>query len=102
MSLQLIALCGLGYAAYHAYNLTLVSQRNYLLDTTIIPMTPSAFVGYDEPSNTWPDPLMVRFNNPHLPIQKVEPGPYGVPRVMYISQYGHTLHPLYGHGIEKI
>jgi hypothetical protein len=102
MSLQLIALAALGYAGYHAYNLTLISQRNFLLDNEVTPMTPSAFVGYDEPSNTWPDPLMVTFNRPHLPIQKVEPGPYGVPRVMYISQYGHTSHPLYGYGIEKI
>jgi len=102
MSLQLIALALMGYGAFHLYKLTSYNHLTFKLETTIQPITPSAFVGYDEPSNTWPDPLMVTFNRPHLPNKGVEAGPYGVPRVLYVSEYGHTSHPLYGHGIEKI
>ncbi len=102
MAFQLIALGVLAFGAYQAFNRSEFNRKNYMLMTQVTPITPSAFVGYDEPSNTWVDPLNVTFNRKHLPIERTEVGTYGVPRVMYISEYGHTSHPLYGHGIEKI
>lgn len=103
MALQFLILLGLGYAGYQALQKTNYNQEEFERRTSKpTTFTPSAFVGYDEPGNVWPDPLMVTFNKPHLPLQDVEVGPYGVPRRRYRSQYGESMIPLYGPNIEKI
>jgi hypothetical protein len=102
MSLQLISLALLGLGAYVALQASQESNVRYMSSMMKPAISPSAFVGYDEASNTWPDPLMVTFNRPHLPTLKVENGPYGVPRIIYSSQYGESQIPLFGRNIEKI
>lgn len=102
MSLQLISLLLLGAGAYLALNASSSNNARYLASQKVSPITPSAFVGYDEISNTWVDPLIITFNRPHLPTLKTEKGPYGVPRIIKSSQYGESQIPLFGHNIEKI
>lgn len=101
MAFQLIALGALGYLAYMALAATneKTKQANSNERETF-PITRSAFVGYDEPSNQVVDPLNVTFNSIHLPIRKSEPGPYGVPRNIYFN--GNSSVPLFGKNIEKI
>jgi len=100
MALQLLSLIALGYAGYYALNLTQERHLSYMNSIKVEKITPSAFVGYDEPSNTWLDPLNVTFNREHMPIKKTEPGPYGVPRNIYLNNRSQV--PLFGKNVEKI
>lgn len=63
---------------------------------------PSAFVGYDDDVNNNRDPLTVKFNEKHLPLEVIEIGPYGVPREVRHSQYGESTIPYYGPNVTKI
>lgn len=101
MSLQLIALGALGYALINLFTMSENNRYEYLLrNQPIAPVLPTAFVGYDESSNTWVDPLIITFNAPHMPREFTEAGPYGVPRNMYRN--GPSSLPIFGRNIEKI